>query len=154
MKGADSSIPGTEDPGVRPALPCAITALLWGSDSDDSNAQMSARRPHKSWHTKKDLPKASGRKREARKTSLVLLPASTAALCSGWRKAPHLEGAAQPWRGAGCLLSCSSTSAGASPPHLHPAYRSALLVLQPPKSFCRAHVCTEQTVKYQPVFPL
>ena len=83
MKGTGTTNPGTEEPEVQHLLPCAITALLWGSDLDGGNAQVSNRSPHKSWHTERDLPKATGRKHKARKTSLVLFPASTAVLHSG-----------------------------------------------------------------------
>lgn len=108
--------------------------------------QASNRRPHKSWHTERDLPKATGRKCEARKTSLVLFPASTAVLRSPWSKAPHLDRAPQPWHSSRGLLSCSGASGGAPLAHPHPASRSTVLFLQPAKSFCRARVCAEQTL--------
>lgn len=48
MKGAGTTSPGTEEPVVQHLLPCAITALLWGSALDESNAQGSNKSPHKS----------------------------------------------------------------------------------------------------------
>jgi len=83
MKGAGTTHPGTGEPEVQHSLPRAIAALLWGSDSADSDTPVSNRSPHDSWHSEGDEPKATERKCGAWKTASVLFPASTAVSCSG-----------------------------------------------------------------------